>query len=156
MFSMHFASSVCKMRLQDWIHSKPNSVLAGEDLGELGRSKYQGNFLTPVGRISYEVSSCIQKAGYTFIDLGYPRHCCDIWLPIIGRIYITAVRLVLLCGSIKWPLWKNVWALVMFEHRCCRRKVFGPMIQSSEKTLNPYRLKWLRHFTHGHRKPVSF
>lgn len=44
-----FASSKCRLLLQDWIGSKPEPVLAKEHLGEMDRFGYLGSWISPDG-----------------------------------------------------------------------------------------------------------
>lgn len=62
------------------------------------------NCITPGGRISGEVSSCIRRILLAFINL---RHLCrkrDIRLSIRGGMYTVTVRSILRCGAETWLL----------------------------------------------------
>lgn len=65
MFRMGFTPSKSKMLPQDWIGSKTNLVLTGEDLNE-DEFNYFGLCTFPGGRISDEMSSRVREARSAF------------------------------------------------------------------------------------------
>lgn len=83
---MHLVPSHSEMQLSVSIGSNPNLVHAGEEVSEADRFSYLGD-----GRKSY-----IQKARLAFTKL---RRRLDIPLSTKGRVYIAAVRSLLLYGS---------------------------------------------------------
>lgn len=82
MFSRHFAPSKWKIPLHDLIGSKPNPVLAGEQLDEMGRLSDVGSCISTRDRISDEVYSRIRKALLVFGNLRHLRHRKDFGLSI--------------------------------------------------------------------------
>lgn len=61
----HSAPLKCKMLLLDWIGSKLNLIIAGQQLGELDRLIYPGG-----GRASDKICSPIQKLPLKTADVG--------------------------------------------------------------------------------------
>lgn len=109
MFGMHFTPLKC------WIGSKPNLFVTGQGLVELNRSNYLGIPVTPIGHISDDASSSMQKARFAFSNLGHLWRRCDIRLSIKNRVFSAAPRQVLLCGSKTWlPKASDVWTLSVF------------------------------------------
>lgn len=68
-FWMHFTSSKYVMMLQDWIISKPNLVFARDQLDEVDRFSYMGNWIPPGDRISKEMLSGLVKGRLAFSNL---------------------------------------------------------------------------------------
>lgn len=114
---MHFARSNCEILFQDWINSKPDLVLAQQELGEVERFSYSDSSMSPSGRLSDEVSSHIQKARLTFANLRHLRRNHDNRLSVKRRACITPINSVLLCGPETWSWRADVQRYSAFEHR---------------------------------------
>ncbi|VDP34872.1 unnamed protein product [Echinostoma caproni] len=87
MFGMRFASLKYKMLLQDWVGSALNPTLTEEE----DKFRYMGNYISPDGRITDEVSVHIQKARLEFANLRNLWRRRDIRLSVKGRVYAAAV-----------------------------------------------------------------
>lgn len=77
MLGMGFISLRREMLFQNWIKSKSNLVLAGEQADEVDRLSHLDSCITRGGRILEEVSSRMRKArlGFTKVrHLWCPRH----------------------------------------------------------------------------------
>lgn len=79
MFEMHFAPSKCKLLLHDWIGLKGHLILTG-DLDEMDVFGYFGICISPVNRLSANVSLRLQMAQLALFNLGYLWHCHDVFL----------------------------------------------------------------------------
>lgn len=75
---MRFAPSRCKLLLQDWISSKPNLFLAGDELGGVGRFSHFDLCLTKWLYTGWSV--CMQKASLTLTRLRHSWWRHEIWL----------------------------------------------------------------------------
>lgn len=49
------------LEVSNVVGSKPNPDLVGKELGKVDRSYYLGTYISPIGRVSDDVSSHIQK-----------------------------------------------------------------------------------------------
>lgn len=78
------------------IGSKPNFLLAGEQLGKVDKLSYLGSCMSPSDRTLYEVSMRVEKTQWVFVNLRNIWRRCDIRLSIKGWIYIASVRSALL------------------------------------------------------------
>lgn len=58
-----------KIRLHDWIGSKPNLVLGGNELSELSTLCYLGSYTSPNGGVSDTMSSRTQRPRSVFLNL---------------------------------------------------------------------------------------
>ncbi|VDP93202.1 unnamed protein product [Echinostoma caproni] len=93
---MRFAPSKCKMLLQDWVGPAPSLTVTGEVIEQMDKFCYLGNYISPSGRITDEVSSRKQKARLAFANLIHLWRRRGIRLSVEGQVYAATVWPVLL------------------------------------------------------------
>lgn len=86
MFGVLFALSECEMLLQDWIGSKPNLVLACQNLHKWIGFSVLGSYISPDGLMLDEVSLTIENARLVFTDL---KHLVASHLDIRPKVEFT-------------------------------------------------------------------
>lgn len=86
------------MVLQDRYGLKLNHVLLGEQLEEVDKFSYFGNYISLCGRASEEVSSYLQKIRLTLASLRHMWCRYDIQLSIKSRVNAITGGSILLYG----------------------------------------------------------
>lgn len=147
-----------RRRMQYWVDPRPCIVLGSKNLGEVDTSCYSDSCIPPGGRISDEVSSRVWVMWLAFTDLWYLFRRWSIRLSTKDRVYITAVRLVLLWDPKTWQSQKErIRTLSVFVRRslCNIARIWQNLISISEvraygigswssvvRTVADFRLEW--------------
>ena len=141
----------------------PNLSIKGQFIERVDKFTYLGSCITLEGSIAEELSSLIQKARLDFSNLHQLWRRNGIKLSTKGRVWLVALRSVLLYGLETWPLKaEDIRTLSVFDHRCLRsigqiwwehrisntevrRRVSRPKNMSIIEQLPHHRLRWLGH-----------
>lgn len=121
MFGMRFISPKCKISSQDLTSTKPNLVLAGEELDDADCLNYLSSCVSSSGRKPDELSPWVQKFRLAFNTLKHLWRRRDIQFLIKGLGYTAAAKSVMLYDPETWPLTaKDIETFSVFEYRSLR------------------------------------
>ncbi|VDP89503.1 unnamed protein product [Schistosoma mattheei] len=103
-YGMCFASSKCKVLLQDWQDPDPALTLDGEKIEVVEKFVYLVSCISAAGGVSDEINSRVKKARADYANLGHLWRLRDVSLAVKVRIYSASVGAVLLYACETWPL----------------------------------------------------